>query len=446
VRISVIIPAYNCVAHLRSCLEHLQRSTVAPCETIVVDDGSTDDTPLIAERFGARLLRMDRRGGPARARNFGAKQALGEVLFFIDADVCVHPATIARVAAHFEGDAAPAAVIGSYDENPHIRDFLSQYRNLMHCYVHQTGEHEASTFWSGCGAIRREILLEHSGFDESYSRPAIEDIELGYRLRRSGHRIVLDGQIQVKHLKAWSLFNLIKTDICDRGIPWTELILRDQFLPNDLNIQLSQRVSVALVGILVALTAAGALVLGATLLLPLIALFFLSLLRYEAGAPLNLRFKSTIVTILLLATIAGLAYHSGAVELMPPVLAAYALMFLRHRYSYTAKNRVRRRVTAIVIGMYVLLTMVFVLTYMPHHPIVLAVYAVVGALVLLNSQFYIFLAARRGGFFALAAIPFHLLFHLYNGFSFGYGLTRHTLRTWLGTYEKPSPAASRRPL
>lgn len=77
------------------------------------------------------------------------------------------------------------ALIGSYDDDPKSPDFISQYRNLMHCSVHQTGRSEASTFWSGCGAIRREVFLESGGFDETYVRPAIEDIELGYRLTRS---------------------------------------------------------------------------------------------------------------------------------------------------------------------------------------------------------------------------------------------------------------------
>src|SRR4029077_8557446 len=116
----------------------------------------------------------------------------------------------------------------------------------MHCYVHHNSRREACTFWSGCGAIRKAVFLEISGFDESYDRPAIEDIELGYRLNSAGKKLLLDTSMLVKHLKRWSFFGLIKTDIMDRGIPWTELILRDRKLPNDLNLQLSQRVSVAL--------------------------------------------------------------------------------------------------------------------------------------------------------------------------------------------------------
>ncbi len=58
---------------------------------------------------------------------------------------------------------------------------------------------------------------------------------------------MLDRDLRVKHLKKWTFWGLLKTDVLDRGIPWTELILRDQRMPNDLNLQISQRVSIGLV-------------------------------------------------------------------------------------------------------------------------------------------------------------------------------------------------------
>src|SRR6185312_2689684 len=109
------------------------------------------------------------------------------------------------------------------------------------------------TFWSGCCAIRRDVFLAYSGFDQRYRRPAIEDIELGYRLVRGNRKILLDKTVQVKHLKRWTFWNVLKTDILYRGIPWTELILRDRCMPNDLNVQVGERVSVVLAFVLVGL-------------------------------------------------------------------------------------------------------------------------------------------------------------------------------------------------
>ena len=173
--ISVVIPVYNSADQLRSCLEHLRDSSFTNFETIVVNDGSTDTSAEVAREFGATVLDTGRRSGPAYARNLGASKAAGEILFFIDADVCVYPYTVARVHANFQQDPELAAVIGSYDDTPEAQDFLSLYRNLMHSFVHHQSRREACTFWSGCGAIRKSVFEEFSGFDESYERPAIED-------------------------------------------------------------------------------------------------------------------------------------------------------------------------------------------------------------------------------------------------------------------------------
>jgi glycosyltransferase involved in cell wall biosynthesis len=424
VRVSVIIPAYNASSYLRVCLEHLAHST-AEHECIVVDDGSTDNTRQVAENHGAKVLSTEGRRGPAYARNLGAKAATGDILFFIDADVCVHPDTVGRVLAEFKQDPHLDALIGSYDDSPRSQDFLSQYKNLMHCFTHQNSKRQACTFWSGCGAIKKAVFEEHSGFSVNYERPAIEDIELGYRLKLAKRKVVLDPELQVKHLKAWSFVSLVKTDIFDRGIPWTELILRDKHLPNDLNLQLSQRVSVALVFLLMPVTVLAAIYSGASFLLGLLALFFLMLSGFEAETTWIQNPKAIISTILLVVAIAVLAYWNRSPVLIPPVLLAYVLLFLRHRYAYT--NLRRRRMTGLFCGIYIFFVALFVITYLPHHPLVFCFFLLLSIVVLLNTQFYVFLAGRTGRLLALAAIPFHLLFHFYNGISFLIGLSRHLL-------------------
>ena len=426
--VSVVIPAYNAARFLDACLAHLSASTIAPLECIVVDDGSTDDTAGVARRHGATVIATDARSGPAHARNLGAQRATGEVLFFLDADVCVHPGTVHSVAASFAADPALDALIGAYDDAPRSADFLSQYKNLMHAFVHRTGREHASTFWSGCGAIRRSVFLEHSGFDESYDRPAIEDIELGYRLARAGRKIVLDPELTVKHLKKWTFWGLVKSDIFDRGIPWTELILRDRCMPNDLNIQLSQRVSVALVFVLLGLSSFAAVRWGGAFLTPLFALLFLQLSRYwlESASP-NESQAGAVSIGLTMAGIVTLAFLHGMPALAMPLLLAYVVLFLRHRYAYRRGSPERRR-TSMFFAAYFLFTALLTVAHFPKDPLVFACFAVVGAIIALNNQFYLFLAAKRGRPFALAAIPFHLLYHLYNGFSFAYGLARFTLR------------------
>jgi cellulose synthase/poly-beta-1,6-N-acetylglucosamine synthase-like glycosyltransferase len=73
--------------------------------------------------------------------------AKGEILFFVDADVAVPPDAVGQMSAVFQQNPDLAAVFGSYDDRPFETNFLSQYRNLFHHYVHQTAKEEAATFW-----------------------------------------------------------------------------------------------------------------------------------------------------------------------------------------------------------------------------------------------------------------------------------------------------------
>jgi GT2 family glycosyltransferase len=187
----------------------------------------------------------------------GARATTGDILFFVDADVEIDSNTIDQVATIFGRDPELAALIGSYDDAPGAKNFLSQYRNLLHHYTHQTACEEASTFWGACGAIRRDIFLEIGGFDENYRYPSVEDIELGYRLKAAGYKMQLCKTLQVKHLKCWGAISLLKADFFYRALPWTELIMRDRQLINDLNLKAESRLSVILIyGLAIALLGA----------------------------------------------------------------------------------------------------------------------------------------------------------------------------------------------
>ena len=344
-------------------------------------------------------------------------------MFFIDADVCVHPETVERMIRAFDEDPSADAVIGSYDSDPACVELLSQYRNLMHYYTHQGGKREASTFWSGCGAIRRSVFLEHSGFTESYKRPAIEDIELGYRLRQSGCRTVLDRTILCKHLKRWTFSNLIKTDIFDRAIPWTELILRDSRMPNDLNLQLSHRVSTALAFILVAISATGAVWYGAEFLLPFLIPLLLVLCTYWVELADRSRRKVWMGLLFIGGLVAAMAYAADQLWIVPPLCAAFLLLLARHRYSMS--KRKWKRIAGFLWAVYAGLFATSLVVYFPRHPMAFAAYTALLVLMIINSHFYVFLAARLGFLYALASIPFHLLYHFYNGVSFIIGGMHH---------------------
>lgn len=246
-KLSVVIPVRNGGEDFRHCLEALRTSTRLPDEIIVVDDASTDASVITAVASGAHVLsQAELPVGPARSRNRGAAVAQGDILVFVDADVVVHRNTLAAIETYLTAHPEIAALFGSYDDAPRHRGLVSLYKNLQHHFVHQHSDQEASTFWSGMGAIRRDVFIKLGGFNESYSRPSVEDIELGIRLRQAGYKVRLCPYIQAKHLKQWQITSLLRTDIFDRAVPWTRLILSTSRVPSDLNLDYKSRLSTLL--------------------------------------------------------------------------------------------------------------------------------------------------------------------------------------------------------
>ena len=249
-RLSAIVPATDSPAQLERCVAAIRAAEQPPEELIVVE---TADRP-----------------GPAAARNAGAARAQGDVLVFVDSDVVPHADAFTRLRAAF-ADPGLAAVFGSYDDMPEAPGVVSGFRNLLHHFVHQQSGGEATTFWAGLGAIRRDAFRRAGGFDaERYREPSIEDIELGMRLAAAGARIRLDPAIQGTHLKRWTLRSMVRTDLHGRGVPWVALLARERSAPTGLNLgwrhRLSAAASIALVASLAtrrprqAALAAGALV------------------------------------------------------------------------------------------------------------------------------------------------------------------------------------------
>jgi hypothetical protein len=217
-RLTAIVPATDRPATLERCTEAIRSAKDPPQELIVVDAPP-----------GA---------GPAQARNAGAREATGEILVFIDADVVVRGDAFTRIRAAFEADGDLSALFGSYDDAPESRALVSTFRNLLHHYVHQSSAGPASTFWAGLGAVRSESFLAAGGFDERFRVPSVEDIDLGMRMTAAGERIQLDPQLQGKHLKAWTIGEMVRTDFARRGVPWIRLVIRDRGLASGVELNL----------------------------------------------------------------------------------------------------------------------------------------------------------------------------------------------------------------
>lgn len=380
-RISVVIAVRDSREFLHRCLTALARSDFDSFECIVVDDASLRPAADIVSEFGYEIVRSEQPIGPAAARNLGVLRARGVVLFFTDADVEVRTDTLSRVAAHFDAGPWVAAVMGSYDDSPADPGFFSQYRNLMHHFVHQSSTGPAWTFWSACGAVRRDLFNSLAGFNGRYKRPAIEDIEFGGRICDAGGKILLDKDLQVKHLKKWSLSTIVVSDIRDRGFPWALLLAARGETPNTLNISITQRFSVAL--------ACGALVAW--------------IIAACTGSPIT--FLSSGI-FLATASLAPTLHH---------VLSRY-------------KNALGRVVSAGFAAIFVVAVVISLLLVVDQPAGAWMVLALAGVGTL-NWRLFAFFFRSRGPLFAVATVPFYLLHQWGNGVSFAAAWIVHGWRS-----------------
>ncbi len=256
---SVVIPVYRAESLIGDCLRGLMKAGFDRSEIVVVDDCSPDRSAEESRALGVRVLRTESNIGAANARNLGARETSGEILVFVDQDVVAHPDARTVIANFFRDNPGYSALFGAYDDAPSAPGRISRIRNLLHRHVHVRSAGDAVTYWTGLGAIRRSAFEAVGGFDPG--QYMMEDIKLGLDLTRAGHKIRLVPELEGTHLKKWTLGGMLRTDLWDRAVPWSRLLLsgagRD--LPRSLNVGLTGQASVLLVAIGIAALGLGAI-------------------------------------------------------------------------------------------------------------------------------------------------------------------------------------------
>jgi len=221
--VSVIIPTYNRAALLAEALASASAQTFRDFEILVVDDGSTDETPAtLAQLEDLKVLRHPARRGVAAARNSGIAAARGEWLAFLDSDDLWLPEKLARQMAYLEK--RPGLLMCQTDET-WVRRGVKVNKPLSHRKV--AGKiflpSLARCMVSPSAVIlHRRLLVEHGGFDEDL--PAAEDYDLWLRLtwrfevglveepliiKRGGHADQLSAQWGLDRFRIQALVKLL---------------------------------------------------------------------------------------------------------------------------------------------------------------------------------------------------------------------------------------------
>ena len=200
---SVVVCSYNGAATLADCLEGVAALRYPAYETIVVDDGSTDDTAAIAHAYGVRVISTPNRGLSA-ARNTGAEAARGDIVAYLDDDARPDPDWLTFLAlelgrtrhAAVGGPNVPPASGGAVE-----RAVADSPGGPIHVLLSDTeAEH-----LPGCNlAVRRDALLQIGGFDPRF-RVAGDDVDLCWRLTEAGHTLGFHPAALVWHRRRGSV-------------------------------------------------------------------------------------------------------------------------------------------------------------------------------------------------------------------------------------------------
>lgn len=217
--LSVIIPNRNGAATIGKCLAAAQASRHGNFEIIVVDDSSEDHSIEEIERYPCRLVRLGQHGGAARARNAGARESRGRVLFFTDADCLLQPDTLALAAGALALEGSNAVIGGTYTRAPHDRRFFSRFQSIFINYFETRHAPAADYVATHALAIDASVFRRHRGFAE-HVRPILEDVEFSHRLRRAGCRLVMDPAVQVQHIFDYSLTGSLRNAFT-KSLYWT---------------------------------------------------------------------------------------------------------------------------------------------------------------------------------------------------------------------------------
>ena len=211
--IGVIIPTYNRSVVLLSCLKHLERQTFKEFEVIVVDDGSTDSTPRLLDEYRRqsplhlRCIRQEN-CGPARARNAAIAALRSPISLMIGDDIFVSPTCVAaHLKLHQQKRELTVAGLGLTrwsDSGQTVTKFMRWLEDSGMQFANRDllrGVPPDHRHFYTSNISLKTALLRENPFDEAFTKAAMEDVELGYRLReRYGLELIFIPDALAHHL------------------------------------------------------------------------------------------------------------------------------------------------------------------------------------------------------------------------------------------------------
>lgn len=193
--LSLIIPVHNSEKTIRPLLLSINNSqfnNFKDIEAVIIDDGSTDCTLRVIEKFlsglkfNLKTIVQKKNVGPARARNLGVKNALGEYVLFLDSDVQLKKHSLQRVFDLFKKGKVKAFT-GIWHYQQKTTKFFPQFKALRdwaYWFIERKKYARYYLFSTRVAGIEKKLFKKIGGFNENYPQPTVEDIELTYRIEK----------------------------------------------------------------------------------------------------------------------------------------------------------------------------------------------------------------------------------------------------------------------
>lgn len=219
--LTVIVPSYNSRATIKKCLEAIRISAYGDYELIVVDDHSSDGADEIADALADTVIRLDNNWGSGYARKMGIDHARAEILCFVDSDIVIRPNTTSMIMDFFNQHPETDAITGLLSAEHSNQDFFSQYKNLYMHYIFKCLPERVTFLFGSICAIRKGAITSAFDFNMRYT----PDTEFGQQLFLRGKRIIFLKDLEVTHLKQYTLRSLVLNDF---KVPfsWARLFIR----------------------------------------------------------------------------------------------------------------------------------------------------------------------------------------------------------------------------
>ncbi|MFH1332562.1 MAG: glycosyltransferase [archaeon] len=219
-KISVVIPVYNDAKNLQKMMESLKKQTFKNFETIVIDDGSKDNSYEIAKKYADKVLRNETNKGPAVTRNRGIKNAKAEIIAFTDSDCEAKEDWLEKINQLF-ADKEISVMMGkvTLPKSTLIADSISALGFPAGGHVGfekmwKVNKEGFTDHLSSCNmALRKEVFEKQGMIDESFPLAGAEDSELSYRLTKNGVKIKYNPDAIVTHEPRTSLKSFIRWQI-----------------------------------------------------------------------------------------------------------------------------------------------------------------------------------------------------------------------------------------